>query len=74
MVNLSDIAVRLDSNEELTLTYKYPVSTPDGQVEYQTRKGKLLDIAEDAKILYVSHESEVVWVKLDEAIDVSKAD
>lgn len=70
MVDLVDIAARLDADEKLKLKYRFPVRLADGQVEYELRTGRLLDIAEEAKLLYVSHQNEVIWVKLDEAVDV----
>lgn len=70
MVDLSDIAARLDRDEKLTLKYRVPVRSADGEVEYEVRAGRLLDVAETAQILYVSHEGQVIWVKLEEAIEV----
>ncbi len=71
MVDLDDVAARLESDEKLKLTYRFPVSSADGHVEYETRTGRLLDVAEEAKLLYVSYEGEVIWVKLEEALSVS---
>jgi len=70
LIDLADVAARLDAEERLQLTYRFPVSSADGQVNYETRTAKLLDVAEQAKLLYVQHEGEVIWVKLDEAIEV----
>lgn len=70
MVDLFDIAARLEAEEKLRLRYRFPVSSADGQVSYETREGKLLDVAEDAKLFYVSHRGEVLWVKMEEVIDV----
>lgn len=69
-VDLSDIAARLDSDEKLTLKYRVPVRSANGDVDYEVRTGRVLDVAEAAQLLYVSHEDEVIWVKLDEAIEV----
>lgn len=71
MVDLSKIAAKLDNDEKLTVTYRLPVSSADGKVEYQTLQGKLLDVAEDAKLLYVSHNGEVIWVKADEVVSIA---
>lgn len=70
MIDLSDIAARLDAEERLKLTYRLPVSSGGGTVRYETRTARLLDVAEDKKLLYVRHEGEVIWVKLEEAIEV----
>jgi len=69
-MDLSDIAARLDADERLKLTYRFPVSSGSGAVRYETRTARLLDVAEDADLLYVRHEGEVIWVKVDEAIEV----
>ncbi len=70
MIDLYDLAARLEADEELRLRYRFPVRSADGRVDYETREGKLLDVAEEAKLLYVSHQGEVLWVKLEEAIEV----
>jgi hypothetical protein len=70
LVNLDRIAERLDSDERFRLKYRFPVRAADGQVDFEVREGKLLDVAEEAKLLYVSHKGEVIWVKLEEAIEI----
>ena len=70
-MDLSDIAARLDSDEKLNIKYRFPIRTAEGLVDFETRVGKLLDVAEDAKLLYVSHKDDVIWVKADEVIDVA---
>ena len=70
MVDLSDVNARLDADEKLELKYRFPVRSADGEVEYETRKGKLLDVAEEARLLYVSHEGEILWIKLEEAVEI----
>lgn len=70
MIDLSDIAARLDADEKLKLTYRFPVSSGSGSVTYETRTAKLLDVAEESSLLYVRHEGEVIWVKVEEALDV----
>ena len=69
-MDLRGIAERLDSDEKLKLTYRFPVRSADGDVEYEVRTGKLLDVAEEAKLLYVSHEGEVIWIKIEEVLSV----
>lgn len=71
MLDLADIAARLDNDEKLTVTYRFPVRGSNGDVSYETRSGRLLDVAEDAKLLYVSHDNQVIWIKLDEALEVA---
>lgn len=73
-MDLISIASRLDADEKFRLTYKFPVRSADGKVEYETRVGKLLDIAEDTNVLYVAHAGEVIWVKADEAIEITPED
>ncbi|MEN6355709.1 MAG: hypothetical protein ABFD83_01345 [Armatimonadota bacterium] len=70
MIDISDVAARLDADEKFKLTYRFPVRAENGQVEYETRQGRLLDVAEEAKLLYVSHNGDVIWVKLEEAIEL----
>ena len=74
MVDLSKVAARLEADEDLKLVYRFPVSCADGQVEHEVREGKLLDVAEEAKLLYVSHNGDVIWVKVDEVVSVEKQD
>ena len=71
LVDLADIAARLDADEKLQLKYKIRVRSADGGVAYETRTGQLLDVAEEPRLLYVRHQDQVIWVKLDEAIEVS---
>jgi hypothetical protein len=70
LIDLSDIAARLDAEENLKLTYRFPVSSGGGTVRYETRTARLLDVAEESNLLYVRHEGEVIWVKLDEALEI----
>lgn len=72
MLNLAEIAASLDREEKFMVTYRLPVSSADGQVGYETRQGKLLDVAEDAGLLYVSHQGQVIWIKTDEVVSVEK--
>ena len=71
MVDLTDLAARLDADEKLRVTYRFPARSADGQVECETRDGKLLDVAEEAGVLYVEHKGQVVWVKLEEVDQVA---
>lgn len=70
MVDFSDITAKLDADEKLDLTYRFPVRSADGSVEYETRTGRLLDVAGDARLLYVSYNGDVIWVKEDEVIEI----
>ena len=74
LIDLSGIAERLDAEENLKLSYRFPIHSAGGQVSYETRVGKVLDVAEEAGLLYVSHEDDVIWVKLEEAIEVLSGD
>lgn len=74
MIDVSDIAFRLDAEEKLKLTYRFPVRTADGQLDHQVREGKILDVSEEADLLYVSHNKEVIWVKPEEVVDVAPDD
>lgn len=71
VIDFSDIAAKLDADEKMDLTYRFPVRSANGNVEYETRTGRLLDVAEDAKLLYVSYRGDVIWVKEEEAIEVA---
>jgi hypothetical protein len=70
LIDLSGVAARLDADEKFKLTYRFPVRSANGQVDYETREGRLLDVAEEAKLLYVSYEGDVIWVKVEEAIEL----
>lgn len=71
MVDLSEVAARLDAEEKLKLRYKFPKRSRDGkEVTWCERCGKLLDVEEEANLLYVSQENAVVWIKKDEALEV----
>ncbi|MCL5105131.1 MAG: hypothetical protein M1133_13590 [Armatimonadetes bacterium] len=70
MIDLTEVAARLDADDRLRLTYRFPVRSADGEVTFETRQGDLLDVAEEAGLLYVSHHGEVIWVKLEEVIEL----
>lgn len=74
MVDLSDVAARLDADEKFTVKYRFPVRSASGQVEHETRTGKLLDVAEETRLLYVSHEGEILWIKEREVVEVTQDD
>lgn len=69
-MDLANVAAMLDADERLKLTYRFPVSSGNGSVNYEVRTAKLLDVAIESNLLYVNHEDEVIWIKLDEAIEV----
>ena len=71
MIDLSDIAARLDADEKLKLTYRFPVSSGGGSFSYEIRTAPLLDVAPESNLLYVRYEGEVVWVNVEEALEVS---
>ena len=70
MLDLSDIAAKLDADQKLKLTYRFPVSSGSGDVNYETRTARLLDVSEESKLLYVRQNGEVIWVKMEEALEV----
>lgn len=70
MIDLSDVATRLDADERLRLTYRFPVSSGNGTVKYEVCTAKLLDVAVESNLLYVNHDDEVIWIKLEEAVEV----
>lgn len=71
MVDIANIAARVDADEKFSVKYNFPVRRADGQVEHEVRQGKLLDVAEEAGLLYVSYQGEVIWVKQEEVIEVT---
>ncbi len=73
MIDLFDIANRLEADEKFLLKYKFPVKRVDGKVDYDIRDGQVLDVAEESGRIYVSYNGEVIWVKLDEAIEINSA-
>ncbi len=74
MVDLSDVAAKLDADEKLSVKYRFPVRSADGQVEHEVRTGRLLDVAEEAGLLYVSHQGEILWIKRAEVVEVTHDD
>jgi hypothetical protein len=69
MVNLLEIAARLDEDERLMLKYRMPVGA-EGQVQWVVRVDRLLDVAEERGIVYVERDGEPAWVAVDEALEV----
>ena len=70
MVDLAKVAARLDAEEKFTVNYRFPVRTVDGEVTHEVRQGKLLDVAEDAGLLYISYQGEVIWIKQEEVMEL----
>jgi hypothetical protein len=68
LVDLAEVVERLDADEKLKVAYRFPVSAPNGQVDYETCEGRLLDVSEEANLLYVAHKGDVIWIKLEEII------
>jgi hypothetical protein len=74
VIDISDVAARLDADEKLKLTYRFPVRSKGGQIDIVTREGKLLDVAEEANLYYVLHKDEVIWVKPEEVVSLTPDD
>lgn len=70
MVDLVKVAARLEAEEKFTVNYRFPVRTVDGEVTHEVRQGKLLDVAEDAGLLYISYQGEVIWIKQEEVMEL----
>jgi len=70
VVDLVEIAARLDAEEQFTVKYRFPVRIAGGHVKHETREDKLLDVAEEAGLIYVSHHGEILWIKLEEVLEV----
>jgi len=73
VLDLYDIAARLEAEESFILRYRFPVGKKDESVETEIREGKLLDVAEETGRLYVSYQGEVIWVRLDEVVELLPA-
>ncbi len=72
ILDLDEIAVRLDDEEKLLLKYRVREIVAD-EVDWVVRTDRLLDVAEDRGILYVERDGEPMWVTIDEAMDVLPA-
>ncbi len=71
LIDLATIAAKLDADEKLELTYRLPVSTGDGSVTYETRTARLLDVSVESGLLYVRDKGDVIWVKVEEALEIA---
>lgn len=69
MVDLLEIAARLDDDERLMLRYRMPVGA-GGKMQWVVRVDKLLDVAEERGLVYVERDGEPTWVTADEVIEV----
>ncbi len=72
MLDLEEIAARLEDDERLMLRYRVRVVSGE-ESEWVVRCDPLLDVAEDRGILFVKRDGEPVYVLLDEAIEVLPA-
>lgn len=70
MLDLFDIASRMEEDEKFILKYKIPISNKDGSVIYETRESKLLDVAENTGRLYVEYKGQIIWVQVDEVVEL----
>ncbi|MBI2843745.1 MAG: hypothetical protein HYX78_10130 [Armatimonadetes bacterium] len=68
MVDIEEVAARLDNDEPLNLKYRARVN---GSTELVIRVDRLLDVAEDQGIFYVDHDGQPIWVRQEEAIEVT---
>lgn len=74
-MDIGQVSQRLDANEKLKVKYRLPSRAEDGSVTWTVRADKLLDIDLERRMLYVSFEgNSVIWVKADEALEVSTDD
>lgn len=72
-MDLESIAQRLDSNEKLRIKYRLPVRGNDGATTWEERVDKLLDVDVGRRMFYVALEGDsVIWVKLEEAIEITE--
>lgn len=69
MVNLAEIAARLDEDEKLLLKYRVLVPS-DGENDWEIRTDRLLDVSAESGVLYVQCDGVPVWVALEEAVEV----
>jgi hypothetical protein len=70
VVDLVKVAARLEAEEKFTVKYRFLVRPADGEVTHEVRQGKLLDVAEDAGLLYISYQGEVIWIKQEEVMEL----
>ncbi len=68
-MDLVDLARRLDQEERLQIKYLCPLRAVNGEgIKYEERVGELLDVSLEANTLFVRSNSEVIWIKPEEAI------
>jgi hypothetical protein len=70
VVDLANIAARLDADEKFRVKYQFPVRSADGQVTHEVREGSLMDVAEHTGTIWVSCEGQPIWVKNDEILEI----
>jgi hypothetical protein len=71
MVELSEIAARLADEQKLKLKYRNLI-TVNGRAKWVVRTDRLLDVDEEQGILYVERDGQPAWVKVEEAIRVTR--
>ena len=71
MVELSEIAARLGDEQKLKLKYRNLI-TVNGRAKWVVRTDRLLDVDEEQGILYVERDGQPAWVKVEEAIRVTR--
>ena len=71
MVELSEIAARLGDEQKLKLKYRNLI-TVNGRAKWVVRTDRLLDVDEEQGILYVERDGQPAWVKVGEAISVTR--
>ncbi|MCX6344238.1 MAG: hypothetical protein NT018_04095 [Armatimonadetes bacterium] len=71
MLDIYDIAARLENDEHLEITYEVAVRSRDGQIVQETRQSRLLDVAEESGLYYVSHKGHIIWVKANEVLKIN---
>ena len=70
-IDLLELAKRLEREEALQLRYLCPLRSRNGEaVSYEERVGQLLDVALDTDKLFVRCNSQVIWIKPEEVIDL----
>ena len=68
-MDLADIARKLDREEALRVKYLCPIRSKSGEgINYEERVGELLDVSVETRKLFVRCNSEIIWIKPEEAI------
>ena len=71
VIDLTALAERLERDEALLLKYLCPLQTANGtSMRYEERVGDLLDVAVETDRLFVRCNSQVIWIKPEEVIDL----